>query len=182
MKKSLCAFMLLIACLSMRYVNAQQSPGRTIAAVSLTAGELKIVKIGDEESSPNRVFFVNLNGRTIATINDAMYVNIYAYFSGLESGEVVVLNKGSGGSGCPEMFQVVYPQSSESAYVSEEFGDCSDIPKVTLEHQQITFRFPGFYRLAQVNEPGFHLPAPSTWIFRGGRLSKVRATPRRSRR
>jgi hypothetical protein len=75
------------------------------------------------------------------------------------------------------MFQLVRVEESGRVSLTEEFGDCSDSPTITLQllpDEQISLRFPGYYRLSQQEEPGFRKPPPTTWVYRKGVLRELK--------
>lgn len=146
----------------------------TVDALMTKAGTLSIVRLGEQTDLRMEL---RLNRKAVADLSGNMYAGFRAHFRNLEVGEAVVMSLGSGGSGCPEMFQIVRVDESGRASLTEEFGDCSDAPNITLQllpDEQIQLRFPGYYRLSQESEPGFRRPPPTTWVYRKGLLRELK--------
>lgn len=181
MKQLLRSLALLLIAAGASGTYAQQVPQKVTASLTTAAGELRLVQIGDEETSSDIVHFVQLDGKTIGKIGER-HVGIHAYFAGMEAGDIIVLSAASGGNGCPSLFHVVQIESPEMHLMTEEFGDCSETPTITREGDQITLRFGGHHRLSQSTEPGFRPPPPTTYVFRAGRLREIKAAPARRRR
>lgn len=163
---------------------SQQVPQQVTESLNTNVGELKIIRIGNEDGIPEEtVFLVQLNRRTIATINEVASVSFYAHFMQLEMGEIVILSVSARGNACPALYRIIQLQSAERYVVTQEFGDCSDTPTVIQEPERITVRFPGYYALRDTTMPGFRPPPPKTWIFHNSVLREVRipSTPRRRR-
>jgi hypothetical protein len=152
----------------------------TIDLLMTKAGPLAIVQLGEDTDLRMEL---RLKGRTVQSLDGNMYAGFRAQFRNLEVGEAVVLSLGSGGSGCPEMFQIVRVEESGRVSLTDEFGDCSDSPTITLQllpDEELSFRFPGYYRLSQESEPGFRKPPPTTWVYRKGVLRELKpATKKR---
>jgi hypothetical protein len=146
----------------------------TLDSLTTKAGALSIVRLGEDTDLRMEL---RLNRRTVHNLDGNMYAGFRAHFRNLEAGEAVVMFLGSGGSGCPEMFQLVRVEESGRVSLTEAFGDCSDSPTITLEllpEEQISLRFPGYYRLSQQDEPGFRKPPPTTWVYRKGVLRELK--------
>ena len=151
----------------------------TVDSLTTKAGTLSIVRLGEETDLRMEL---RLNRRSVQDLSGNMYAAFRAHFRNLEVGEAVLMSLGSGGSGCPEMFQLVRVEESGKVSLTEEFGDCSDSPTVTLEllpEEQISLRFPGYYRLSQQDEPGFRKPPPTTWVYKKGVLRELRPAAKR---
>ena len=147
---------------------------QTLDSLATKAGALSIVRLGEETDLRMEL---RLNRKTVQDLSGNMYAGFRAHFRNLEVGEAVVMSLGSGGSGCPEMFQLVRVEESGRVSLTEEFGDCSDSPTITLQllpDEQISLRFPGYYRLSQQEEPGFRKPPPTTWVYRKGVLRELK--------
>jgi hypothetical protein len=92
-------------------------------------------------------------------------------------GLAALLEVSSGGSACPSMYRIVEFAEGSRPTVTEEFGDCSDIPLVLLDGTRFRVRFPGFYHGRMAREPGFRPPPPITWELVGkGRMRKKAGT------
>ena len=160
--------------------GAQESrKDETLDSLATKAGQLAIVRVG--ESTDLRME-LRLGGRTVHSLDGNMYAGFRAHFRNLEVGEAVLMSLGSGGSGCPELFQIVRVEESGRVSLTEEFGDCSDSPTITLQllpEEQLSLRFPGYYRLSQQGEPGFRKPPPTTWVYRKGVLRELKPAAKR---
>ena len=146
----------------------------TVDSLTTKAGTLSIVRLGEETDLRMEL---RLNRKTVQDLSGNMYASFRAHFRNLEVGEAVLMSLGSGGSGCPEMFQLVRVEESGKVSLTEEFGDCSDSPTITLEllpEEQLSLRFPGYYRLSQQEEPGFRRPPPTTWVYKKGVLRELK--------
>lgn len=151
----------------------------TVDSIQTGAGTLALVRTGEPDELKMEL---RLNGRKVEEV-EAMYAGFKAYFRELDSGEVVVMWASEGGSACPAQFRVIRVVGEGKVAVTEEFGDCGDSPTITLQlipDEELTFRFQGYYRLAQESEPGFRKPPPTTWVYRQGVVKELKpATKRR---
>lgn len=151
----------------------------TVDSLQTGAGTLTLVRTGEPVDLGMEL---RLNGRKVADV-EAMYAGFKAHFRELESGEVVVMWASEGGSACPAQFRVIRVVGEGKVTVTEEFGDCGDSPTITLQlipEEEISFRFPGYYRLSQQDEPGFRKPPPTTWVYKKGVLRELKpATKKR---
>ncbi|HEX8499844.1 MAG TPA: hypothetical protein VF659_04565 [Pyrinomonadaceae bacterium] len=147
----------------------------TVDSLQLTgAGTLALVRVGEETDLRMEL---RLNGRKVAGVEGNMYAGFKAHFRELEGGEVVLMWSSEGGSACPAQFRLIRVAGEGKVSVTDEFGDCSDSPNVTLEllpEEQILVRFPGYYRLSQQEEPGFRRPPPTTWVYKKGVLRELK--------
>lgn len=145
----------------------------TVDSIQTGAGTLALVRTGEPTDLQMEL---RLNGRKVSEVA-AMYAGFKAYFRELESGEAVVMWASEGGTACPAQFRVIRVVGDGKVAVSEEFGDCGDSPNITLQTiptEEITFRFQGYYRLSQQDEPGFRKPPPTTWVYRKGVLRELK--------
>lgn len=153
--------------------------GETLDSVRTGAGTLALVRAGE---ATDLAMELRLNDRKLLDVG-AMYAGFKAHFRELESGEVVVMWASEGGSACPAQFRLIRVVGEGKVAVTEEFGDCSDSPTITLQllpEEEISLRFPGYYRLSQAGEPGFRKPPPTTWVYKKGVLRELKpATKRR---
>ena len=184
----LCALVLLAA----RGAHAQGAGGggvtaaapaaaqeETIDSVRTAAGTLAIVRLGEQTDLRMEL---RLDGRRVADLEGNMYAGFKVHFRELEGGEVVVMSSSEGGSACPAQFRLIRVVGAGKVSVTDEFGDCSDSPNITLEllpEEQISIRFPGYYRLSQREEPGFRRPPPTTWVYKKGVLRELKPAAKR---
>jgi len=166
-------------------VGAQDAPAagapkeEKVDSVLTAAGTLNIVRV---DPDGGMTLELRLDGKKVADVDGMLYAGFEVHFRSLGGGEVVVMSVSEGGSACPAQFQIIRVEGAGKASVTDEFGDCSDSPTITLEQlpvEQITLRFPGYYRLAEAREPGFRKPPPTTWVYSKGVLQVKAAAPRR---
>lgn len=174
------AFAALLLLTAHAAARAQESrKGETVDSVRTGAGTLALVRTGE---ATDLQMELRLNDRKVLDV-EAMDAGFKAHFRELESGEVVVMWLSEGGSACPAQFRVVRVVGEGKVSVTEEFGDCGDSPTITLQlipEEEISFRFQGYYRLNQAEEPGFRKPPPTTWVYKKGVLRELKpATKRR---
>jgi hypothetical protein len=158
---------------------AGASKEETVDTVLTAAGTLAIVRDGPEEGL---TLELRLDGKKVTVIDGTMYAGFVAHFRGLDDGEVVVMRVSDGGSGCPAVFRLVRVVDEARVSMTEEFGDCSDSPDITLKQlpgQELHFRFPGYYRLSASEEPGFRKPPPTTWVYKKGVLRELKPAAKR---
>jgi hypothetical protein len=184
----LCALVLLAA----RAAEAQDEGGvggaaapqaaareETIDSVQTSAGTLAIVRLGEQSDLRMEL---RLDGRRVADLEGNMYAGFKVHFREMEGGEVVVMSSTEGGSACPAQFRLIRVLGAGKVSVTDEFGDCSDSPNITLEllpEELISIRFPGYYRLSQREEPGFRRPPPTTWVYKKGVLRELKPAVKR---
>ncbi len=145
----------------------------TVDSLRTGAGTLALVRTGEPVDIQMEL---RLNGRKVEEV-EAMYAGFKAHFRELESGEVVVMWASEGGTACPAQFRLIRVVGEGKVTVTEEFGDCGDSPTITLQlipDEEISFRFQGYYRLSQQDEPGFRKPPPTTWVYRKGVLRELK--------
>jgi hypothetical protein len=143
------------------------------------AGALSIHRVGDESDFK---WELRLGTKAVFETEGESFVHFEAFFPNLSQGEVAVVSFNSGGNACPAQFRVVRVVSADKVEVSDEFGDCSDSPTITLKQlpeEELTVGFPGYYQLWQSREPGFRRPPPSTWVYRKGVLRELKPAAKR---
>lgn len=152
-----------------------------VDSVLTRAGTLAIVRAAPEEGL---TLELRLDGKKVGVVDGTMHAGFRAHFRGFGDGEVLVLAGSDGGSGCPAMFRIVRIIEEARVSMTEEFGDCSDSPNITLEslpEERILLRFPGYYRLSAQDEPGFRKPPPTTWVYGKGVLKELKPAARKRR-
>ncbi|HEX8352169.1 MAG TPA: hypothetical protein VF611_04705, partial [Pyrinomonadaceae bacterium] len=145
-----------------------------VDAVLTGAGTLTLVRVGE---AVDLRMELRLDGKKVADAEGNMYAGFKAHFRELEGGEVVVMWASEGGTACPAQFRLIRVEGAGKVSVTDEFGDCSDSPDITLQllpEEQISVRFPGYYRLSQRDEPGFRKPPATTWVYRKGVLRELK--------
>lgn len=156
------------------HARAQAGGGEGGETLPTKSGVLGIHRVGDESDLK---WELRLGRRTVLQTEGESFVHFEAFFPNLSQGEVALVSFNSGGTACPAQFRVVRVVSADRVEVSEEFGDCADAPTITLKQlpeEELTFGFPGYYRLSQQDEPGFRKPPPTTWVYRKGVLRELK--------
>ncbi len=179
-KRSTLRAALVVAALLLLTAHARAQQGETVDSLQTGAGALALVRTGE---ATDLAMELRLNGKKVLDV-EAMYAGFKAHFRELDSGEAVVMWASEGGSACPAQFRVIRVVGDGKVTATEEFGDCGDSPTITLQlipEEEITFRFQGYYRLAQQSEPGFRKPPPSTWVYRKGVLRELKPAATKKR-
>ena len=84
-----------------------------------------------------------LNNRVIdPKIEGSFFLIIKENFT-YKDGNAILLMNGSGGTACPALYRLVILAPN---YIKQtpEFGNCSDLPKVTIEDNKLKLAFPNF--------------------------------------
>ena len=154
------------------------SKEEAVDGVQTGAGTLALVRFGE---AVDLKMELRLDGKKVADV-ESMYAGFKAHFRELEGGEVVVMWASEGGTACPAQFRLIRVEGPGKVSITDEFGDCSDSPNITLEllpEERILLRFPGYYRLSEQEEPGFRKPPPTTWVYRKGVLRELKPAAKR---
>lgn len=161
--------------------GARAQAQTNVDSLSTKAGPLALVRVGEETDLKMEL---RLGGKKLLDL-EAMYAGFVAHFREPDGGEAVVMSVSEGGSACPALFRIIRVGGEGGARVTDEFGDCSDSPTITLQQlpdAQILVRFPGYYRLSEEREPGFRKPPPTVWVYGKGVLREQKAAPAPARR
>ncbi|MBV8858322.1 MAG: hypothetical protein JOZ02_15425 [Acidobacteria bacterium] len=178
LRAAACAALLCLTFAADARAQAGGGDGETLPTKS---GTLGIFRVGDEADLK---WELRLGKKTVLQHEGSSFVHFEAFFPNLSQGEVAIVSFNSGGQACPAQFRVVRVVSADKVEVSEEFGDCSDSPTVTLKQlpeEELTFGFPGYYQLWQSQEPGFRRPPPTTWVYRKGVLRELKPAATKKR-
>ena len=165
------AALILLTLLAPARAQTGGGDGETLPTKS---GVLGIHRVSDESDLK---WELRLGKRTVFQTEGESFVHFEAFFPNLSQGEVAVVSFNSGGNACPAQFRVVRVVSADKVEVSDEFGDFSDSPTITLKQlpeEELSVGFPGYYQLWQSREPGFRRPPPSTWVYRKGVLRELK--------
>lgn len=180
-----CALALLLCAAAMLAPSAARaqlaSKEELVDSVLTRAGTLTIVRAAPDEGL---TLELRLNGKKVEVVGGTMSAGFRAHFRGVGDGELLVLAGSDGGTGCPAMFRIVRIIEEARVSMTEEFGDCSDSPNITLEslpEERLLLRFPGYYRLSAEDEPGFRKPPPTTWVYRKGVLRELKPAAKKRR-
>jgi hypothetical protein len=174
---SACVLLLLTLCAGVAMAQGgKPAQGEEVDSVLTKAGTLAIVRIGDPTDMKMEL---RLNGKKVYDIEN-MEASFIAHYRMYATGEVIVMSVSEGGTACPAQFQIIRIEGEGKVSVTKEFGDCGDSPTITLEllpDEQITVRFQGYYHLREAEEPGFKPPPPTTYVYKRGVLSELKAAP-----
>lgn len=117
-------------------------------------GSFKLVKGDTSNNKPHMVLF---NDKVIYTEKEAQFLSIIKEYN-IKSDKVALLELNSGGTMCPAMYAFITVKADGKYLVTEQFGTCSDLPKISKSGDKITMRLPG---------------NPSkTWIYQGGKVKE----------
>ncbi|MGI8484493.1 MAG: hypothetical protein ACR2OU_09525 [Thermomicrobiales bacterium] len=101
---------------------------------------------------------VVVDGRVLASDTEDDRVLIQGVHQG--SGRTYVLiAEQSGGNACPSLYQAI-DLSGGAAVISPQFGNCSDLPRISVSGGAL-----------RVSVPAFRAARAATYMFRDGRLS-----------
>lgn len=100
---------------------------------------------------------VLVDGRPVIRDAESQFVTIQSIHEG-GSHAYVLVGETSGGNACPSMYQAI--DLSAAPVVSPQFGNCSDLPRVSVAGGALRVSFLQF-RAAR----------PATYVFRDGHLS-----------
>lgn len=177
------AALALLLCLFTLHARAQvvrkeesvqlSSKEEAVETIQTGAGTLALVRMGDPTDLKLEL---RLNGKKVLDA-EAMYAGFKVHFLEMETGEVVVMWASEGGTACPAQFRLIRVEGPGKVSVTEEFGDCSDSPTITLQlipEEEISLRFPGYYHLSDEQEPGFRKPPPTTYVYKRGVLKELK--------
>lgn len=100
---------------------------------------------------------VQVKGKTVFKDEEFSSLGIKKTYS-LAGKSVGLVQLNSGGTACPAEYVFVTVGSDGAASVTNKFGNCSDMPKISKQGEKITLAFPGN-------------PA-ETWIYVNGKIAK----------
>lgn len=100
-----------------------------------------------------------VDGRILASDSEDDRVLIQGVHQG-EGRTYVLIAEQSGGNACPSLYQAI-DLSGDAAVISPQFGNCSDLPRITISGGAL-----------RVSVPAFRAARPATYLFRDGRLSR----------
>ena len=139
------------------------------------AGELSLVRRREPEGTVAVVF--KLGGRVVAEKSASREGDAYqgASFVGLypqDAPRYALVGLSTGALVCGAKFTVVdFSGGSAGARATEDFGNCSDAPRVAYRRGALTVAFPAGPRK---HDPGTHYVGPGqVWSYANGRLRRV---------
>jgi hypothetical protein len=145
--------------------NALPSPKESVPSatgIATVAGELTLItKPGGAGGSVAR-----LGGKDVFDAGDATVTVERSLV--LEGKTVALLSLSDGGTACPALFRVLSIAPDGEVHTSEEFGTCSDTPRVT----------PGQTTM-QISMPSLDGTGSSTWMYSSGTLHQVQGPKRK---
>jgi len=139
------------------------------------AGELSLVR--RREADGVVAVVIKLGGRVLAEKSASREGDAYqgASFAGLypqSAPRYALVGLSTGALVCGAKFTVVdLSGGAAGARASEDFGNCSDAPRVAYRRGSLTITFPAG---PKKRDPGAHYVGPGqVWSYGGGRLRKV---------
>lgn len=102
---------------------------------------------------------VVVDGRVLATDTEDDRVMIEGVHQGGGRTYVLVAEQ-SGGNACPSLYQAI-DLSGSTPMISPQFGNCSDIPRISVDRGAL-----------RVSVPAFRAALAATYVFRDGRLGR----------
>ena len=139
------------------------------------AGELSLVRRREEDGLV--VVVIKLGGRVVAEKSASREGDAYqgASFAGLyprSAPRYALVGFSTGALVCGAKFTVVdLSRGAAGARATEDFGNCSDGPRVAYRRGTLTVTFPSGPRK---RDPGTHYVGPGqVWTYSNGRLRKV---------
>lgn len=130
------------------------------------------VTVGEAEADDGPYHVLKVGGEEVYRTNEVSGLSVHTTFHSLG----VALVEERGGTACPAQFRILNLQTKK---LTEEFGDCSDLPQILQRDDRLTFTFLGYYHHTAAQEPGFKPPPPSTWVYEKGAVREVKAVPAR---
>ena len=100
-------------------------------------GILAIDNLMDESSPP---YLIKLNNIPLYLGHEYFSVHMERLFQ-VDNEEIVLLGCCSGGTACPMLYRILQIKSEKLAFISEEFGNCSDSPQIKQEQGKIILSF-----------------------------------------
>ncbi len=151
----------ILASLSLGYVNAHADVKTEVQGeVKTVDGVLQVlreIKDGDQFQ-----YVVILRGKVLVE-KDSQIKKIKSVYPSNAAAKLILLEIDTGGSGCPLLYRVVEIKTDGHANVTDEFGTCGDLTKISFENDAWRIDFPRFGGA----------PA-STWVYRDGKLIEVK--------
>lgn len=157
------------------------TPARTLVpqeevmdAAQTPAGELSLVRRREREGAV--VIVIKLGGRVIAEKTASREGDAYegASFAGLyprAAPRYALVGFSTGALVCGAKFTVVDLSREGAAKATEDFGNCSDAPRVVYRRGALTVTFPAG---PGKRDPGTHYVGPGqVWSYGDGRLRRI---------
>ena len=141
---------------------APEAPAAANQGIKTVAGEL----VAAAKPNAAGASLLKLDGRLVFDGNDAA-VKVERSFN-IDSRTVVLLSISDGGTACPAVFRFLSISADGRIITSDEFGTCSDLPKVTAGQTSV-----------MVSMPNLDGKDQSSWMFSGDTLTQVRGGPRK---
>ena len=151
-------------------LQEQRIAQKTTASFTLNAGELKIIKVGNNDIDVS--YFIQLNGQTLTTINER-YVDVHAYLTPPDLGEIIILSKANGGNACPAKFYLIEFPINGKPYVTNEFGTCDESPVIVQDDEKVTMKFRPALPLSK-NRTRYNTPPSNIWEYSTSGLKRVK--------
>lgn len=163
--KAVALLTILIALFSAEKIRGQIKESETVLTAQKTArGNLELVKSVSGDAAA--VVFIKLNGKNIKELN---YVSAYVEQSYPQSSpKIFLVGLSTESLVCAVKF-VILDLSKNRPKISEEFGNCSDAPKLIYRNQSLTLDFPMGRRGSK-----YTIGKKQIWIYRDGQLKKLK--------
>lgn len=136
--------------------------GAAEASVRTVAGDL----VAAAKASGGSLSLLKLAGRVVFDASDSM-ISVEKSFT-LEGKTVVLLSISDGGTACPAVYRILSIAPDGRTFTSDEFGTCSDTPKVTAGQSSL-----------MISMPNMDGNDDSSWMFAGETLNQVRGGSRK---
>lgn len=125
-----------------------------------------ILEISDKEELPPPVFSIHrllLQGKEIVRLTGDNSVYIRDAYPNAEKARLLLLELGTGGSGCPAFFRILEIKADNSTLLTDKFGTCSDLFETAYRNGTWEIAIPQYHGDAK---------KPERWQYRDGKLTK----------
>lgn len=116
-----------------------------MAVSSMTfAKDVTKFPLGEISIADTTVEVKTAKGKTPIAVDESnMFVSVKKQFTNTaKDTNLVLLQLGSGGNGCPATYMIVDVNASGAVKQSKEFGTCSDIPEIKYTNNILTLKMP----------------------------------------
>jgi hypothetical protein len=153
--------------------QAGDSSEEVIEKARTRSGELSLARRKRDEAV---TLIIRLDGKVVAEKEASEEGDAYSD-AGLygtypaRSPRYALVRLSTGSLVCASKFTIVDLSSGSGARATEDFGNCSDVPRVTYRNDSLTITFPAG---PGKHDPGTHYVGPGqVWSYRGGRLRRI---------
>ena len=162
-----------LLCVGAVRAQTNDSSEEVIDTARTPAGELSLVR---RRSGEGVTILIKMFDRVVAEKESSREGDAYSTASiyGLypkASPRFAVVTLSTGSLVCGAKFAIVDWSGKEAARMSEDFGNCSDLPRAAYRGHTLTLTFPAGPRK---HDPGAHYVGPGqVWTYTGGRLRRA---------